>query len=190
MTPLSSRQLVSHLVSQITKSDMIYLPVRWKATQKRGIDVLRSISPNEAELQKLLGPHYARVVGVVREGQRQVMSMQASTSTPSVNAATTAPQASRSTAPSLLPTLSTTATHRTTAAVAGLSRSGPAPTASTSTLNPTPTPIAPPQASSSIPTVPATRPAPPNTSTRVPPTKRRKLAVLPDPNDIIDLTDD
>ncbi|CAL1700296.1 unnamed protein product [Somion occarium] len=56
---------------QLTKSDVLFQHLRWKAEQAKGADILKTISTDEAELKRILGPHYDSITTLLR-GQKVV----------------------------------------------------------------------------------------------------------------------
>ncbi|KAL1680381.1 hypothetical protein EV122DRAFT_208022 [Schizophyllum commune] len=49
----------------VTKTDALYKPVRWKALHAQAGAILRSISPDEAELRLVFGPNYQAIVDML-----------------------------------------------------------------------------------------------------------------------------
>ncbi|TCD68475.1 hypothetical protein EIP91_010650 [Steccherinum ochraceum] len=51
---------------QVTKLDVIWKPIQWNTLQKQGEAILRTVSSDENELRRLLGPHYVSIVPLLR----------------------------------------------------------------------------------------------------------------------------
>lgn len=51
---------------QVVKSDAAYKLILWKAEQKKGLRLLKTISEDEDELKQALGSHYSFVTALLR----------------------------------------------------------------------------------------------------------------------------
>ncbi|TCD68476.1 hypothetical protein EIP91_010651 [Steccherinum ochraceum] len=51
---------------QIIKSDEVYRPGRWNADRDSGNAILKTVSEDENELRRILGPHYGGIVTLIR----------------------------------------------------------------------------------------------------------------------------
>ncbi|KAI0080852.1 hypothetical protein K474DRAFT_1704394 [Panus rudis PR-1116 ss-1] len=51
---------------KISKTDAWFEPTRWELTREKGCTILRSITPDEQLLKRLLGPHYDRITQTIR----------------------------------------------------------------------------------------------------------------------------
>lgn len=56
-------------VQQIKKSDALCQLINWRNNQMEGVNLLKSLSPDNAELRRILGPVYNRVAGALAGGQ-------------------------------------------------------------------------------------------------------------------------
>ena len=85
---------------KVTKTDRVYLPLRWKALHAQAGAILRSISIDEAELRLIFGPSFQPIVdmlhGMFNDTHGHIPSASTQPSAASAGAAPRVPLASAS----------------------------------------------------------------------------------------------